>query len=210
MITDRYLAKLCKTAQNTKTQSINNVQLLKVNYNNRATILAFRGSELKLTPEGIRDIITNLTAFPKVTKECGKVHRGIYKAAKRVYNEVVDSLSKDTTIYLTGHSMGGGIALLLAPMLYAQGYKVKVITFGTPKILYDDMATLDIYSNIQITQYVNRRDVVPAKLFNKPWNYTNIYKKEIGPGGALGIADHDINNYLNLLHTYHEGSGTLY
>lgn len=75
------------------------------------------------------------------------VHRGIYEAAKVVYEEMLpyvhDHLQRQgnkATIRLTGHSLGGSLSLLVNLMLYIRGQVhvsslLPVITFGAPWVM---------------------------------------------------------------------------
>jgi predicted lipase len=199
MITSKYLAKVSERSAGEKTFSADNIQGLIINYADIANVVAFRGTEFDPAFEAIKDIFTNLMAMPKNTEDCGKVHSGLYKAAKAASEEVIKRLDPSLRVYLTGHSMGGAIALLIAPILVKKGYTVKVITFGAPKVVYNDSETLEHYKNITITQYIHKRDIVPAKFFNWPWNYTNINIAELGPSGKKSWKDHDIDKYIRLL-----------
>lgn len=42
-------------------------------------------------------------------------------------------LTKDKSIFITGHSLGGGRAHQFAALLIRLGYKVTVVVFGSPR-----------------------------------------------------------------------------
>lgn len=199
MITNKYLAKLCKKANAEKTFSAKNIQGLVVEYPKVANIVAFRGTEFKCTPEGFKDLFTNFLAIPQYTDDCGKVHRGAYNAAKAAIGEVEKRVTKDLPLYLVGHSLGGAIALLLAPIFIKKGYKVIVVTFGAPKVTYNDTTTLAMYNQLSVTQFINRKDVVPSRFFTWPWTYTHINRTHVGTIGNKSWQDHTIDSYIELL-----------
>ena len=60
-----------------------------------------------------------------------EVHAGFYRIAEEIYNLISSELESDYEIILTGHSMGGSIALLLSMHLQKANYPLKqVVTFG--------------------------------------------------------------------------------
>ncbi|KZV14554.1 hypothetical protein F511_42528 [Dorcoceras hygrometricum] len=75
------------------------------------------------------------------------VHRGIYEAAKGIYEQMlpeirshVESRRDCATFRFTGHSLGGSLALLINLMLLIRGVAPRssllpVITFGAPSIM---------------------------------------------------------------------------
>ncbi|XP_058076534.1 phospholipase A1 PLIP2, chloroplastic-like [Magnolia sinica] len=75
------------------------------------------------------------------------VHRGIYEAAKGIYEQMLPevrahlkSCGNSATLRFTGHSLGGSLALLVNLMLLIRGEAplsslLPVITFGSPSIM---------------------------------------------------------------------------
>lgn len=75
------------------------------------------------------------------------VHRGIYEAAKGIYEQMlpevrahIKSYGKHATFRFTGHSLGGSLSLLINLMLFIRGEVppsslLPVITFGAPAIM---------------------------------------------------------------------------
>ncbi len=122
-------------------------------------VLAFRGTE----KEDPRDIITDLDArFYKDEKQV-KIHDGFFRAFKCVENDVKNAVEnlKDYSLYLTGHSLGGALALIATRALNSDNL-AACYTFGSPKVgneEFDDDIKLPIY------RIVNAFDIVP---FNPP------------------------------------------
>lgn len=198
MISDKFLAKVSERAASEHTFEEKNIQVLIIE-KREATVIAFRGTEFKPVGEGLKDIFTNLKAKPKNTLECGKVHSGIYEAAKAASGTIAKRIPKGTVLNLTGHSMGGAIALLAAPILKELGYFVRVTTFGSPKVVCNSEDTLNKFSNIYVMQYIHKGDIVTKKFFNWPWNYTHIKTKIIGSATGYSWKDHDIDKYIELV-----------
>jgi hypothetical protein len=82
------------------------------------------------------------------------VHRGFAKLAERAIKMLPDL----PAYRLTGHSMGGAIALLVGYYLYRKGKAVTVETAGCPRTVYK-WATKH-FGSIPITRYVTIADPV--------------------------------------------------
>ncbi len=95
-------------------------------------IFAFRGTE----PDKIRDVITDLQ-FRKTPVAWGRAHRGFHTALELVWPELWANTQwgKDRHVFITGHSLGGGLAELFAMMLTRQAVRPSaVVTFGCPRV----------------------------------------------------------------------------
>jgi len=129
----------------------------------KTAILAFRG-----TDPG--DFITVLTDGQVMLREFrnGRVHSGFFLSVEVVWDEIHESLmaakegkavmtegsetrlvdlpERLETLYVTGHSLGGAMAVLAAARLFGEGYedfraKVKgIYTFGQPMVGDRDFA----------------------------------------------------------------------
>ncbi len=87
------------------------------------------------------------------------VHEGFDKAAKAIYADLKQHLKRGYTIYLTGHSLGGAVAGLLAIYLHEDGYKIgAVVTFGQPK--FTNEAGVAEYGHLPFVRVVDQNDVV--------------------------------------------------
>lgn len=173
-------------------------------------IIAFRGSLSR------RDWITDLgvaqTNYQFVPK-AGKVHRGfyhIYSSCRDIILNTLDSMSPHLKIYITGHSLGGGLAVLNA-LDVAVNTKYKnpiMLNFGAPRTGNYDFASVYNYFVKNSIRVVNDMDIAPknpnrvtlSPIFNKFWVYKHVdypYTISFQAGGAM--ANHDIRNYLNQL-----------
>jgi len=90
--------------------------------------LAFPGTA------SFRDGITDLKVR-KVVSGAGKLHRGFVYAAKSVYPQIVAQLPPGCRVMLSGHSLGGAVATIIADWLKGCGYEIEsVYTFGSPRL----------------------------------------------------------------------------
>ena len=63
------------------------------------------------------------------------LHTGFYIAADDVYQTILPTLNRGYKNRITGHSLGGAIAVILMMFLKEDGYQLeKCITFGQPKV----------------------------------------------------------------------------
>jgi triacylglycerol lipase len=105
------------------------------------TIVAFRGTEffllgrdpLEALLEAVEDAVTDAkVALVKApTPARGRVHRGFSHALDQVFGQLSGLSNSDRALWLTGHSLGGALAILAAARLpKVQG----VYTFGSPNV----------------------------------------------------------------------------
>jgi hypothetical protein len=88
------------------------------------------------------------------------VHEGFDNVAQALYSDIKPHLDKQYETYLTGHSLGGAIAALLAIYLIEDGYDVeRVVTFGQPK--FTTAAGVERLASLPITRVIDENDIVP-------------------------------------------------
>ncbi len=120
-------------------------------------IVAFRGTET--IGNALTDVKTALIRhglFP------GLVHLGFAYAADAVYPTVrvlVTALGRGLPIWVTGHSLGGAMATLVAHRLSVEGFPVRAVyTYGSPRP--GDRNFRDAY-RLPNYRFVNDNDLVP-------------------------------------------------
>jgi len=120
-------------------------------------IVAFRGTES--VGNALTDAETALirhAAFP------GLVHLGFSHAADTVYPTVralLTALGRELPIWVTGHSLGGAMATLVAHRLAAEGFPVRAVySYGSPRA--GDRNFRDAY-RLPNYRFVNDNDLVP-------------------------------------------------
>lgn len=94
-----------------------------------------------------------------------RLHRGFRDDTLKVYEDLKSHLNKDYDIRVTGHSLGGAIALILTNYLYREGYKMqRLVTFGQPKVTDDKSDHQYRQANPdykKITRVVRSEDPIP-------------------------------------------------
>ncbi len=109
-------------------------------------ILAFRGTEVALLPDlpvrikdpipMLRDIIVDLDMNLEEWDGHGRVHSGFLKSFVAIFPEVREAIDRiqPKTIWVTGHSLGGAIAALVADALHRASYGVRgLYTIGAAR-----------------------------------------------------------------------------
>jgi hypothetical protein len=121
-------------------------------------VLAFRGSDPVTLPNWVTDVVVRLV-------ECGeydgRVHLGFSSVLRRTWGKVEPILeaTDGKPLFLTGHSMGGALAILTACRLAKLGRPpVATYTFGAPRV--GDPAFCAGYA-LPTYRVVNRLDLVP-------------------------------------------------
>src|SRR4051812_8914690 len=121
-------------------------------------VLAFRGTDPVTLPNWLTDAVVRLV-------ECGeyegRVHFGFSSVLRRTWDKVQAVLDavQDKPLFLTGHSMGGALAVLTACRLAKAGRPpAAVYTFGSPRV--GDRAFCAGYA-LPTYRIVNGLDLVP-------------------------------------------------
>jgi triacylglycerol lipase len=159
--------------------SVDNTQVY-VAQNDQAIVLAFRGSEAPNTLDGFKDwLLTNANNYLILPEgRAGtdfaaagvgaRFHRGFLEALEMVWaplSAAADAAlkAKERPLWVTGHSLGGAVALLAAWRLERAFVTVhEVITFGAPMIGNDTAAkAIEKEFDGKIFRFVDIEDLVP-------------------------------------------------
>lgn len=138
-------------------------------------VVSFRGTE----PSRLQDLLTDAN-FVRVAggpygSKRSRVHRGFWKALYSVVHDeqgfldfLHDATSQGQPLFITGHSMGGALATLLAAYL-SNGHwpQMTVYTFGSPRCGNSGFATLFDQLVKHCWRYVHDND-----LYSRfPWQF---------------------------------------
>ena len=89
-----------------------------------------------------------------------RMHEGFSAAAKQVFDDLKPLLLQGYRIKLTGHSLGGAVAAILALYLDQAGFDIeRVVTFGQPK--FTNIAGAAEFRRIALIRVVTPVDLVP-------------------------------------------------
>lgn len=211
------LAKICKStyssAINHKNLKYNNTPLhsqkivhgsfgrgfCRIFWNDSSLIFAFRG-----TREDIDWIISNLKILPvpfKDSKNKFLVHSGFQNALyftdkttklislDAIYKHITDlDLLKSRKIIITGHSLGGALALLFFTKIYFhfndyfKNNKTRIVVFGCPAVGLKKFKEHFNKLNQETLRIINKSDLIT---FLPPYFYHHV-------GNEVGINDNEI------------------
>ena len=95
----------------------------------------------------------------------GEVHKGFYTQANTIIADgrfksfLLNAQGKE--LYVTGHSLGGAVATILAAYFFEQGFKPLLYTFGSPRV---GNTVFTQYYNDKFTHFrhVNDFDIIPV------------------------------------------------
>ena len=159
--------------------SVENTQVYLAD-NDKVLVIAFRGSQAPTTLDGLKDwLLTNANNYLILPE--GRIgtdfaaagvgarfHRGFMEALhviwKPMFAEVTKALeSNERTLWVTGHSLGGALALLAAWRLQRNFISVhEIVTFGGPMVGNETAArAFEQEFSGKIFRYVNLEDPVP-------------------------------------------------
>ena len=159
-------------------------------------VLAFRGTA------NPKDWMTNLNAAParfswffEGAREVGEVHSGFTLAVRHSWDAIIDavnqvmrplpappelggsSTSAQPTLWLTGHSLGGALAVLCGAA-FSMTNKIRLVngvyTFGQPRVgLFNFCNNYNQLLRNSTFRFVNREDLVPRVPF-RGWDYADV------------------------------------
>lgn len=137
--------------------SVSSLKYMVLNFND-FNMLVINGTDIHNgLLETIKDLSISLNVFPYKGKDNSRFHRGYYRSAIKIANEVIRLRLIDETVPLviTGHSMGGAISKVLSSEVMPWCH--TAITFGSPQVTND----LIIRDSIDHVDYVKAGDIIP-------------------------------------------------
>lgn len=127
-------------------------------------VVVFRGSLTLL------DWLRDAEAAPLLDYQLGFVHAGFMVGVRDVMVALSLIGNADGPLVITGHSLGGARARLLAALLVVNGVKVAQCTvFGSPRPAFANVRRVLEKSGVALASYRNRNDPVPIVPTILPW-----------------------------------------
>jgi hypothetical protein len=174
--------------------------------NRKVAFLAVRGSSTR------GDYLTDLFSAPTLPSTLGgpsqaTLHRGFLNYAETIFSELQTNLTEvcapgpaQVPLWLTGHSLGGAVATILAERLVTMGCNVRgVVTLGSPRPgltdfhdLYNNTALRDGSSLGSVTsRWVNGEDPIPCLAPGPAWSHVGRHHMVNAAGNLVLNADQD-------------------
>jgi pimeloyl-ACP methyl ester carboxylesterase/DNA-binding Xre family transcriptional regulator len=129
------------------------------------TFICFRGSD------NWDDVRSDFTFFPSIT-EAGAAHAGFFDRVETFpLDALMDAVQRGRRVVVTGHSLGGACAILLATRFfnkygtfsYIDG-EITSVTFGSPLVGGPSMGVLMNRRAKHFHNYLYDKDVIPLAL----------------------------------------------
>jgi hypothetical protein len=126
----------------------------------KSIVIGLRGTTI--TAVNISDLLTDLD-HDVIDEYGGKFHKGMYTAAKALYEKYGDIIkylvekNPEYKLRIVGHSLGGGVAIILGFILRASYPRLKVFSYGTPCI--GSIQLIEESRKFAIT-FINADDIV--------------------------------------------------
>lgn len=168
--------------------------------------VAFRGTEGSslIKERGFWDCIRDIRIWPWPSRRLrGRSHAGFYKGARGLVDRgLFGYLRRGVPIYLTGHSLGGALALNAGALLHYHGFQVEeVITFGSPRTFKKGLAE-KVKGWFTVRQFAHNNDPVTEAPLD--WfGYSHVNELVVG-GGKKNLLSplfwHDRDRYKETVH----------
>ncbi len=150
-------------------------------------LLAFRGTSN--IGQWIRD-----ARFIPTKHDWGLVHRGFKKAFDAVSDRVDEFAAAavgKSHVWVTGHSLGGAVALLAAAHLKMKGLQPRIHTYGQPRVGLGNFAdSFGASLPGRLHRFINQDDIVARLPPGLLYRHVGIVKRIVRPGTleAFGAA----------------------
>jgi len=151
------LAQYVDKSYTTKMFDNDGAQAYAFKMNATTAVIAFRGTEEK------NDIWADLAVWKESSTVAGDVHYGFKREIDKIHEDIMvwirsRAINKETTIFVTGHSLGAAMASIFTARLTELGYNVILYTFGSPRV--GDKKWANFLKDVPVYRFVNTNDIV--------------------------------------------------
>ena len=146
--------------------------------NGNTAWLIYRGTT------NIKEWIQDFTYNQVPYKNWGLVHKGFSNIYQNNRDKILNTLQtmNPKKVIVSGHSLGGAVAILTGVDLHVNNYDVEIYTFASPRVGNSDYCNNVNSKGPKIYRIINTVDIVPTipfgavpnfKQYNKPWFYSD-------------------------------------
>lgn len=153
-------------------------------------IISIRGTETKY----IKSVLTDAEYIKQLDPKLGiYVHAGFRRASLELFDSLSSRLDKTYSTHITGHSLGGALAVLLTYDLTVDGYKLeRTVTFGQPKVT--NREGVEKFKAVKLLRIINSKDPVA---YVPPLSFVTVQDRPyMHAGGALVLQDKPPYEYV--------------
>lgn len=138
---------------------------------------------------------SDFKAFPTYRSYCGWIHYGLAKIIDKVRDRI-KLLNLSSSVIVTGHSLGGGLAQLIATYLRSLGRLIGgVITFGSLKVWTVMGANNQSYYHLRVYTDDDPVPMVPPVGYRHRCNAEKLLSD--GFDFPIDASDHRVKVYLS-------------
>jgi hypothetical protein len=156
-------------------------------------VVAIPGTHPDDPLDWIRDLRTAPWPFPAV----GICHSGFGSGGTAVAERVLRAVRDDVRLMtVTGHSLGGAMALIVGARLIHAGFRTRIVTFGAPRVAFLANLALPRLTRraVELAEYRRAGDPVPHVPMRPIFRHvTRGIAVGVDCGDAIG--DHAIQRY---------------
>jgi hypothetical protein len=162
--------------------------------NPRFAVLAFRGTE-----ENMQNILTDIDVRFRHDKSGARIANGFGAAYTLVQKEIADAVDKldpALPLYITGHSLGGALAVIAAIRIRPSDRIAACYTYGCPRVGNAEF-TSELWK-VPVYRQVHSSDIVPRVPFAFGYRQAGDLRY-IKRSGALVEDPNSIGPFLSFL-----------
>ena len=122
-------------------------------------VISLRGTQ----PSQWKDVLADLRFWRIDPAGSGeKIHSGVWKQAFSLLPAIIRNTEEEKPVAVTGHSLGGAMAVIVAGFLMKMGYTVTdLYTFGQPRV-GNKKFVQRVEAGCNWQRFVNNNDIVPS------------------------------------------------